>query len=284
MKQGSFAAVARERGMDPSSISRLISGLEKQLGIRLFQRTSRKLSPTEAGEEYFNRIEPLVEELIQAFNAAKDASGQPTGKLRITTSVSFGIKCIVPLLANFESLYPDLSVDLMLTDRIVDLLSERVDLAVRLGLENDKTLVSQHLTKVRYKICASSKYLKQVGNIRTPGDIERCECLCFPFPGFRDKWLFRNSSGKEEMVPIYGRTIISNAIALQQCAIAGMGLTLLPDWLVDENLENGVLINVLPDYEITATDFNTSVWLIYPSHTYVPLKVKVFSDFLTKSI
>lgn len=284
VRQGNFAAVARDRGLDPSSVSRTIKGLEKELGVRLFQRTTRRLSPTESGTAYFERIEPLVEEMQQATNVAIDMSGQPKGTLRVTASVPFGQKCIVPLLPEFGTMYPDLTVNLQLTDAVVDLFSERIDLAIRLGLLADSTLIAQRLMRTYYRVCASPQYLQQRGYPKNPSDIEHHNCLLFPLAGFRSRWIFRDQQDNISEVPVHGRTIISNAIALEQCAIAGMGLTLLPNWLVDEDLQAGTLINVFPNHEVTATDFNTAAWLVYPSRAYVPLKVRVFIEFLKRAI
>lgn len=284
VRQGSFAAVARDRNLDPSSVSRAIAGLEAELGIRLFQRTTRQLSPTEAGIAYFERVEPLLEEMQQAMQAAIDLSEQPKGTLRVTASVSFGQKCIVPLLADFQAMYPDLTVDLLLTDAIVDLFAERIDLAVRLGLLADSTLIAQQLMRTHYSVCTSPHYLKRYGQPESPSDIAHHNCLLFPLTGFRSRWIFRDKNGNLSDTPVHGRTIISNAIALQQCAIAGMGLALLPHWLIAADLQAGTLTNVFPDYEVTATDFNAAAWLVYPSRTYVPLKVRVFIDFLKRSI
>lgn len=284
MRQGSFAAVARDRNLDPSSVSRAIAGLEAELGIRLFQRTTRQLSPTEAGTTYFERIEPLVEEMQQAINVATDLTGQPQGKLRVTASVSFGLKCIVPLLPKFDSLYPDLTIDLLLTDTVVDLFSERIDVAVRLGLLADSTLIAQQLMRTYYSVCASRDYLKRSRQLEKPMDVEQHNCLLFPLAGFRSRWIFKDRNGELSEISVHGRTLISSAIALQQCAIAGMGLALLPNWLIDEDLRAGTLIKVFPDYDVTATNFSTAAWLIYPSRAYVPLKVRVFIDFLKNSI
>jgi DNA-binding transcriptional LysR family regulator len=284
VKQGSFAAVARERNVDPSSVSRAIAGLEEELGIRLFQRTTRQLSPTEAGMAYFQRIEPLVEEIQQAIDVAADMSGQPKGTLRITASVSFGLKRVVPLLPDFRSLYPDLTVDLLLTDTNVDLFTERIDLAIRLGLLADSTLIAQQLVKTRYFVCASPQYLKQKGHPKIPSDIEQHNCLLFPLAGFRSRWRFKHSDQEETKVSVQGHTTISNAIALQQCAISGMGLALLPNWLIEDDLRDGRLVNVFPGYAVTATEFDTAAWLVYPSRAYVPLKVRVFIDFLKQFI
>lgn len=280
VRQGSFAAVARDRNLDPSSVSRTIAGLEEELGIRLFHRTTRRLSLTEAGTVYFERIEPLVEEMQQAVHVAKDISGEPKGTLRLTTSVSFGQKCIVPLLADFQLTYPDLTVDLLLTDAIVDLFAERIDVAIRLGLLADSALIAQRLMQTHYAVCASPDYLKRHGQPQKPTDIAHHHCLLFPLEGFRSRWIFKDRHGTISEVPVQGRTIISNAIALQQCAIAGMGLALLPDWLVNEDLEAGRLLNLFPDDEVTATAFNTAAWMVYPSRTYVPLKVRVLIEFL----
>ncbi|WP_414552015.1 LysR family transcriptional regulator [Anabaena sp. CCY 0017] len=284
MRLGSFAAVARERNIDPSSVSRAIAGLEEELGVRLFQRTTRQLSPTEAGIAYFERVEPLVEEMQQAINVVADVSGQVKGKLRVTVSVSFGLQCIVPLLSKFGTIYPDLTVDLLLTDTIVDLLTERIDVAVRLGLLADSTLVAQQLMPTCYFVCASPQYLKRWGQPKKPSDVGQHNCLLFPLAIFSSKWIFRDKNGIKSETSVRGNTIISSGLALQQCAIAGMGLALLPNWLIHKDLQTGKLVNVFPNYEVTATDFNTAAWLVYPSRAYVPLKVRVFIDFLKQNI
>jgi DNA-binding transcriptional LysR family regulator len=284
VRQGSFAAVARDRNLDPSSVSRTIANLEEELGIRLFQRTTRQLSPTEAGQLYFERIEPLIEEMQQAADAATDVSEQPKGKLRVTASVSFGLKCIVPFLPDFQTLYPDLTVDLFLTDAVVDLFADRIDLAVRLGTLADSTLIAQQLMRTHYRVCASPAYLQRSVPLNHPADVAQHNCLLFPLAGFRSRWVFRAATGKPIEVPVTGQTIISSGTALQHCAISGMGLALLPNWLVDEDLQSGKLINVFPDHEVTATDFNTAAWLIYPSRAYIPLKVRVLIEFLKQKL
>lgn len=284
MRHGSFAAVARERNIDPSSVSRTIAGLESELSIRLFQRTTRKLSPTEAGITYFQRVEPLIEEIQQAAEIAKDISGNPKGTIRVTASVSFGLKCIVPLLPKLEKNYPELTVDLLLTDSVVDLLTERIDIAIRLGQLTDSTLIAQRLMQTHYYVCASPDYLERFGTPKIPKDIEQHNCLLFPLSGFNTRWIFKYKKENIQEILIQGNTIISNAIALQQCAINGMGLALLADWLIDDNIGNGELVKLFPDYQVTATDFNTAAWLIYPGRAYIPLKVRVFVEELKKYI
>ena len=190
----------------------------------------------------------------------------------------------MPLLPKFQARYSDLTVDLLLTDAVVDLLTERIDLAVRLGILADSTLMAQRLMPTHYVVCASPAYLKRAGQLQHPQDLAHHNCLLFPLAGFRTRWLFKNKQGQLSEVPVAGKTMISNAIALQQCAIAGMGVALLPNWLVDADRQAGILVNVFPDYEVTATDFNTAAWLVYPSRAYVPAKVRGFVDFLKQSV
>lgn len=280
VKHGSFAAAARDLNIDPSSISRVIAATEEELGVRLFQRTTRQLSLTEAGSVYFERIEPLIEEIRQARDAAADASSQVKGTLRVTASNSFGLKRVLPLIPAFAALYPDLTVDLMLTDTVVDLLAERIDIAIRLGMLPDSNMVAQLLMQTRYRVVASPAYLSIHGVPKQPEQVSSLNCLLFPIAGYRSLWIFRDQKGKQSEVPVHGKLLVSNALGLQQCALAGMGLTLLPVWLVEDELLAGKLVDVFPQWEVTATNFNTAAWLVYPTRSYVPLKVRVFMDFL----
>jgi len=289
VRQGSFAAVARERNVDPSSVSRAIANLEKDLGIRLFQRTTRQLSLTEAGAVYYERVEPLIDELKGAIAAAKEVSNQPKGTLRITTSVSFGIACIVPHLPLFEARYPELSIELILSDSVLDLVNERIDIAIRLGQMADSTLMARRLMPTQYFVCASPAYLAKQGHPHYPQALSKHECLCFALKGFRSRWLFKGQGGKGQggeakTVLVRGRTVISNAIALRDCVLSGMGIALLPNWLVQADLAAGNLVNVFPHYAVTATTFETAAWFVYPSKKHLPLKVKVLMDFLKEEL
>jgi DNA-binding transcriptional LysR family regulator len=284
VRQGSFAAVARDRNLDPSSVSRAIAHLEEELGIRLLQRTTRRLAATEAGLTFYQRLSPLVEEMQDTFAQVKDDCKKLTGTLRVTASVSFGLRCLVPSLPSFQSLYPNLKIDLLLTDAIVDLINERVDLGIRLGLLSDSSLIAQRLIPTRYFVCASPEYLKRSPPITKPDDLRVHNCLLFPLAGFRSCWRFRDAEANITEVGISGNVTISNAIALQKCAITGMGVALLANWLVNEDLRDGRLIDIFPNYIVSATDFHTAAWFVYPSRSYVPLKVRVFKDFIRSSL
>jgi DNA-binding transcriptional LysR family regulator len=155
---------------------------------------------------------------------------------------------------------------------------------VRLGLLADSTLIAQQLMKTHYCVCASPEYLQRCGKPEKPIELEHHNCLLFPLAGFRSRWIFQDCHGDRSEVAVSKHLLISCAIALQQCAIAGMGLALLPNWLIGDDLRDGKLVNVFPSYDVTATDFNTAAWLIYPSRTYIPRKVQVFIDFLKQAI
>lgn len=284
MRRGSFARVARDRDTDPSSISRTIAGLEEELGMLLFQRSTRRLAPTEAGVAYFERVEPLLLEMEDARETATGIAGEPSGILRVTASVSFGHQCILPWLPGFMSTYPKIVVELILADTIVDLLTERIDLAIRLGTAATVGPSAHHLLNVRYHVCASPKYLRSHGPVLKPADIRDSECLLFPLPGFRPRWLFRGSKGEVTDIPVKARMLSSGGIALRECALAGMGLALLPSWLVGADLRKETLVDVFPEYEVTPTDFDTAAWLMFPSSKRMPGKARVFVDYLKKEL
>lgn len=280
MQRGSFAAVARARNVDPSSVSRTVAGLEALLAVRLFHRTTRRLSPTEAALAYFEQVEPLVARLERAGQIAADRSDTPRGTLRITAAVTFAQVNLIPLLPEFTKRYPDVSFDLMLTDAFLDLVEERVDLAIRLGQLADSSLIAHRLCDMTYVVAASPDYLRRRGRPRTPADLEHHECLRYPMPGHGARWRFRMKSGLVTDVPIHGRVVIANGIALAQCAAAGMGVVVLPRWTVAAELRAGTLVQLLADYPASASELDTAAWMIYPSRTYLPLKVRVFGDFL----
>jgi len=283
-QRGSFAVVARDAGTDPSSISRAVAALEDELQVRLLQRSTRRMTLTEAGEKYLARLEPLLEELDQAKDDALAASAKPIGTIRMTASVAFGQKRIAPLLPKLRDALPDLGIDLVLTDTNLDLVSEGIDLAVRLGPSRDSELIGVKLVNTRYRVCASPAYLSKASQqswpLTAPADLGAHRCLLLSLPEFRSRWLFRGRSGSVSEIAVNGDVQISNPLGLFTCAIEGMGPALLVDWLIKDELAKGTLVDLFPDYEVTATDFETAAWLLYPSRSYLPRKVRVVIDFL----
>ena len=278
--RGSFAAVARDRDVDPSSVSRAVALLEEEVGVRLFQRSTRRVTLTEAGEIYLARIAIVVDELDHAGEEARGMSSDPTGTLRLTTSVAYGNTCLVPLLPQFRQQYPNIKLELLLTDTVVDLVSERVDLAIRLAQQFEADFVATKLLDTHYRVCASPEYLTKNKTPTKPQELQQHNCLLFPLPNFRSRWVFKCKKGTIEEVAIHGDVTILNALALRTCALSGMGPVLLPNWLIDEDIAQGKLIDLFPDFRVTANEFNNAIWLGYPSRAHLPNKVRVMIDFL----
>jgi len=277
---GSFASVARKLNIDPSSVSRTIATLEDHLGLRLFQRTTRRLVLTEAGEIYLNRIAPLLNEFDYALDEAQRASSGPNGTLRVTASVAFGQVCLLPHIAEFRNLYPRIDIELQLTDSIVDLVATGIDLACRLTPGFDSGLVGTRLFNTQYKVCVSPEYYASKSEITCPEDLEQHDCVVFTLPEYRSKWTFRNKELKVSNVRIKSNVSISSALALKEAALSGMGPSLLADWLVRDDIAQGNLVSILNQYEVTAQDFDTAAWLLYPSRSFLPNKTRVMIDFL----
>jgi DNA-binding transcriptional LysR family regulator len=279
-KRGSFASVARAHGVEPSQVSRAVAQIEEALGFRLFQRTTRRLSLTEAGATYLQRADALLEGLEAARDEALAVSSEPRGVLRLTASVAFGAVRIVPHLGEFRDAFPGVSVEMVLTDANLDLVAERIDLAVRLAPAIGSDVIASKLMDVRYRVVAAPAHVRAAGPLSAPGDLAGRRCLLFDLPGYRRAWNFRDRRGGLQTVPVAGDFVFSSAFALYAAAKAGLGPALLPDWLVDRDIGQGQLVDLAPDFEASAGDFSSAAWLVYPSRAYLPLKVRAMIDFL----
>ncbi len=280
-RSGSFASHARERGIDPSSVSRQIAALEDNLGVRLFERTTRRLSLTEAGRIYLDRVGPLMEELTAARDAAHDSMAEPSGILSVTTSVAFGERWLMPRVASFREAYPKITLDLRLTDAVVDLVAEGIDVALRLGPSVTGTVVAAKLFDTRYRLVAAPEYIERHGAPKSLEDLQNHTGLFFSLPGVRSDWQFREGQGAPVHVasPPAGLTV-SNALALRRAALDGLGLALLADWTTAEDIKNGTLIPLFEELEASVSGFETAAWVVYPSRAYVPARLRVFIDHL----
>jgi len=280
MQQRNFTDIAKLHNIAPSSVSRSITALEKELGVRLFQRSTRKLQATEAGLAYFNRVKTIIDELDSAQQQAADLTEMPSGTLRITAATVFGGIKIVPLLAELTNKYPSLTIDLNLTDSYIDLIDEHIDIAVRLGTLQDSNYIAKRLAKMAFYITASPDYLEKFGTPKIPDDITQHKSLVFPIAGFNLNWLFKNAQKEIIEIKTNRSVTISNSNAVRQCTLLSMGLSLLPDWLVEDDIKQGKLIRLFSNYQVTTTSYDSSVWLVYPSKEYLPLKTRVFVDLL----
>lgn len=280
---GGFSAVARAQNVEPSSVSRVVASIERELGERLFQRTTRKLTLTEAGAAYLGRVEPLIAQFEEAAQEVRVLGRGPVGTVRLSTSVAFGLTMIVPLLHRFKADFPAMKIELVMDDSNVDLVGEGVDLAIRLAPSVEANVIASKLLDTHYHVVAAPSWLA-AHRIDTPDDLVRHRVLRFAFPGFRDRWLFRGPDGEILAVPVDGDILASNALALRDAALSGLGPALLPDWLIAPNIRDHGLNRCFPTMRATATDFATGAWLIYPSRTFLPNKVRVMIDFLRQHI
>jgi DNA-binding transcriptional LysR family regulator len=285
VRRRSFTAVARERAVDPTTISRAVAALERELDLRLFQRTTRSMQLSEAGQIYFERVEPLVDELQKARLAAADVHAQPNGTLRIACPVSFAQLNLVPLLPAFARRHPAIRFDLVLSDAMVDVITEQLDLAIRVGPLQDSTLIAYRLCPMVARVCATPAYLRANGHPRTLAELAEHRCLTLALPAFsRRNWKFTDREGKTSEVAISALVQTSNAMALKQCALADMGITLQARWMVGRELRDGTLVDVFPDYAVTAALDEADAWLLYPSRKYLPQKVQLFVAYLREQL
>ena len=279
---GSFAAVAKELDVAPSSVSRAIASLEDHLKTRLFQRTTRNLTPTQSGAFYYQRVEALVEELEIAQQELIAQNSEPFGRLRITASTSFGQTILVPYLKSFQKLYPKVSIELILSDTQANLVDGQYDVAVRHGKLNDSNLISRKLMTVRYVLVAGTEYVNRNTPIKNPSDIKKHALISFGYKNFNKEWRFHDGD-LEERISIEPLMTITTASAIKECVLKNMGVAILPDWIIEEELKTLQLVNVLPNWQVTGTESDTAIWLLYPTRLFVAAKTTAFVNHLLEN-
>jgi len=278
---GSFSAAARQLSVAPSSVSRKINELEDALGAQLFQRTTRKLSLTEAGEIYYQRIAQIITDIDEAKLALSQLDGTPTGILRLTVPGSISRRIIVPNLVAFQERYPGNEVVLLASDQVVDMVEHRIDLTLRLGALNDSSLVARKIGSGKRVICASSAYLKKAGRLHTPEDLAHHNCLTFRSNVGSNVWKFSRRKCVFE-VKASGTLFANDGESLVAAAVEGHGIVLVPIWLVESELKEGLLQELLIDY--SAIPKQTPLFALYPRQRHLPPKVRAFIDFMVERI
>jgi DNA-binding transcriptional LysR family regulator len=273
---GSFAAAARHFGMSPAMATTHVQTLEERLGVRLLNRTTRRVSATEVGQNFYERCLRILSDLEEAEGAAGELQSAPRGLLRVTAPVSFGTRKLVPAIADYLVSYPDVSIDLSLDDPYLDLLEKRFDLAIRLGHLADSSLIARKLCTLATILCASPGYLEKNSAPRTPRDLIGHNCLVYTYATPQSVWNFVDQNGKEDVVRISGRFLADSGDALLALVLRDGGVVLGPDYLVDDDLKAGRLIRLLPEY---ATP-ETAVHAVYPHSRHLSAKTRTFIDFL----
>ncbi|HYM32356.1 MAG TPA: LysR family transcriptional regulator [Candidatus Cybelea sp.] len=275
----SFSAAARQLGISKSAVSKHVSRLEEKLAARLLNRTTRRLSLTEAGTTYYEYCARVVAEAEEAERAVAALRAEPRGLLKINAPMSFSLRHLGPALPEFLARYPDIRVDLHLTDRVVDLIEEGYDVAVRITKLADSSLVARRIAPNRSVICGSPDYFAKYGVPQTPDDLKDHRFLVYTYsaadPGSHGEWLFRTADGARP-VRVAGALQANNGDVLRAAALAGVGLIASPTFIVGPDLQAGRLKCVLRDY----VGEGSAIYAVYPHRRHLTAKVRAFVDFL----
>jgi len=280
VEAGSFSEAGRQLGLAPSSVSRQINELEDSLGSRLFQRTTRKLSVTEAGELYYERATGIVTEVDEAKLAISQLDGTPTGILRLNVPGSLSRRYIVPIVVTFQEKFPRVEIVLLASDQVMDMIEHRIDLTIRLGVLKDSSLVARKIGSGRRVICASTAYLDNTDPPKSPADLALHNCLTFRENPGSNIWKFKNSNGVLSEVSVTGNLYANDGESLVAAAAMGHGIILVPEWLVNCELREGTLQEILTNY--TTTPKETPMYALYPRQRHLPPKVRAFIDFIVE--
>lgn len=277
METGSFTAAADRIGTSSGQASKLVSRLESDLGVRLLHRTTRAVSATEAGQAYFERLRPLLDEFDSLDASVRDATRAPRGRLRLTAPLTFGTVELAPALSVFALRYSEIELDVSFSDRLVNVVDEGFDMAIRVGRPGDSSLITRKLCDARIVVVGAPSYLRENGEPATPEDLARHECIIDT--NYRDPrgWPFR-VAGAERMAPVRGRIRYSNAEACLRAAEAGLGLTCVPGFVVAEAVRSGRVVRVLSGFETEPY----GVYALHPQSRHLAAKVRVLIDFLAE--
>ncbi|MEX0694949.1 MAG: LysR family transcriptional regulator [Rhodospirillales bacterium] len=273
---GSFSSAARDLHMTPSAVSKMIGRLEDRLGVRLLSRTTRKLSLTEEGRVFFQRITPILSEVAEAEDTVSLSTAEARGVLRVNASTAFGQYQIVPLIPKMLDRYPSLQVQLTMTDSIVNLVEEGFDVSIRIGTLTDSSLIARKLGVAHRVLVASPAYLEKHGVPKCPVDLEQHQCLKLSIPTSLNKWEFVLADGPRT-VEVSGRFEADNAIALHEAALAGLGLFRAATFVVGEDIKAGRLVQVLQEFEISG---DPGIFVVWPHNRNLSAKVRAFVDTL----
>jgi DNA-binding transcriptional LysR family regulator len=269
-----FSAAARHLGLSKAMISVAVARLEKRLGVRLFQRTTRRLSLTEAGAATLPHAQRSLLAARDAEEAASQTRTSPRGLLRVNAPMSFGLLHVVPALGAFARAFPEVQVDLVLDDRVLDLVEGRFDLAVRIGALPDSGLIAQQLGRSRNVLLAHRDYLARAGTPARPSDLAKHAALLYSLSSTGQRWLFRRGKQRES-VRVSGPLKANSSLALRQALLQGLGIARLPTFIAGEDLAAGRLVRVLPDWDLP----DQGIHALTTARDHVPRKTRAFIDF-----
>lgn len=278
VEAGSFTAAALAAGVTPAAVSRSVSRLEERLGTRLFVRTTRSIRLTEGGRAYFEQCRQALSQLVEAERELMGKQLEPAGVLRMSIPTTYGHHRILPLLPEFRARYPAVKVDIHLSNRNIDFVDEGYDLAIRVRVQPDSSLIARHLEDARLVVIATPEYLQRAGTPQTLEDLERHDCIQFELPssGRRISWLFQENGKDKEVHAGGGYCCSDDVLGGVTLAKNGAGLFQTYRFIVEQELEEGTLVEVLQPFGGRSRPFT----LLYPHGRHVPLRLRAFVDFL----
>jgi len=278
VEAGGFSMAARDLGVSKSAVSKQISRLEDQLAVRLLNRTTRRLSLTEAGEAFYEGCQRVLAEAESAEKAVSHLASAPRGELKVNAPMSFGVLHLGPALPQFWERYPELDVQMVLNDRLVDLIEEGFDVGVRITQMLDSSLVARRLAPNRMVVCATPAYLYKHGTPRHPDDLKDHNCLTYSYTKNPGTWLFRSAGGRQK-VPVRGRFKANNGDVIQAALLADCGIAIQPSFIAGDDLRSGRLVRLFEAYEVGE---ESAVHAVFPANRNLSPKVRVFVDFLVE--
>jgi DNA-binding transcriptional LysR family regulator len=278
----SFSEAARQLGVAKSAVSKQIAQLEKEVGVRLLNRTTRSLSLTEAGEIFYRHSAEIVNRTKIALSELREYQNQPTGTLRISSPVSFGTQHLVPVIKEVRALYPLLKIDLLLEDRVINMVEDGVDLAIRIGWLQESNLVAKKICETPVIVFASPEYLAQKGTPKIPQDLQQHDWISLSLFSSPLTWEFekkgQKQSAQKQKVQMHSQLKSNSVAAVIALAKSGQGISALSKFVMQDDIDQGLLQPLLTDYQLAPT----GVYAVYPHREHVPPKVRIFIDFLSK--
>jgi DNA-binding transcriptional LysR family regulator len=279
IEAGSFSAAARDLNMGQPAVSKTIASLEDRLGVRLLTRSTRKLSPTEAGTAFYERAVRAIGETNEAEAAAQGAGAGLEGRLRISAPVTFSRLHLVPKLGSFLDAHPKVQLDLVMDDRVVDLVAENIDAALRLGVLTDSALKARKLGQADRLVVATPTYLARRGVPRTPADLLEHDSIIYGQSSGGQEWLFRRGTS-ETSVYLKARLKLSAAEGVREAVLAAQGFAIVSRWMFAPELKSGEVVSILDEWTLPAMD----LWVIYPSGRLTIAKARAFIKWFEKII
>jgi DNA-binding transcriptional LysR family regulator len=283
VREGSFSAAGRRAGLSPASVSRYIGELETQLGVQLFNRSTRHLGLTEAGKIFFQRTEQVLQGIEDAEAAALALQSAPRGTLRIHSRTMFGIKVLSPLMPEFQKLYPELKVELRLSERRAQLREEEFDVDFQIAAPKDPGLMQRRLLRSERILVAAPDYVARMPKLRQPGDLTAHNCLTYWMGPDDVVWKFMRK-GKLSEIVVPSTFGSNNGIILCDLAVQGHGIALLDDYTVAGELKAGKLVRLMPGFQVTNSSFDEGIYATFLESSYLPEKIRVFVDYMAEQV